>query len=265
MTEAAFGEGDPQPGTTGDGLGAGGKLENLTLWQRVYEYLREEILSERLRSGTELQEVALARELGVSRGPLREAIGRLQAEGLVTVRPRRGAVVRSLSRAEFLELYQVREALEAAAIRLAVPRLGKNGIARLRELTDEMAACAQAERLDEFFEANAAFHDTIFIAAGNRKLREMYRQLVGQMGRYRTRSVSLRGSLQRSVLEHRAVVKAAAAGDADAAARLLSEHIRVPQLRLQELTDDELLPILGPLALGPEPEPGLILQDLTER
>jgi DNA-binding GntR family transcriptional regulator len=245
MTEAAFGQDDPQ-------LGAGGKLENLTLWQRVYEYLREEILAERLRSGTELQEVALARELGVSRGPLREAIGRLEAEGLVTVRPRRGAVVRSLSRAEFLELYQVREALEAAAIRLAVPRLGKEDVSKLRELTDEMAAHAQADRIDEFFDANARFHEAIFAASGNRKLREMYRQLVGQMGRYRMRSVSIRGSLQRSVLEHRAVVKAAAAGDADEAARLLAEHIRVPQVRLQELTDDELQPILGPPLLETE-------------
>jgi DNA-binding GntR family transcriptional regulator len=247
MAEAAFGDGEPQ-------LGTRGKLENLTLWERVYEYLREEILSERLRSGTELQEAALARELGVSRGPLREAIGRLASEGLVTVRPRRGAIVRSLSREEFLELYQVREALEAAAVRLAVPRLGPTGLARLRELTDEMAGCAQAGRIDEFWEANAAFHEAIFVAAGNAKLREMYGQLVGQMGRYRTRSVALRGNLQRSVLEHRAVLQAVAAGDTEEAARLLCEHISVPQRRIQELSDDELQPILGP----PDPlfEPG---------
>lgn len=238
MTEAVFGARDSQ-------LVTGAKLENLTLWQRVYDYLREEILAERLRSGTELQEAALARELGVSRGPLREAIGRLEAEGLVTVRPRRGAVVRSLSRTDFLELYQLREALEVAAIRLAVPGLDLECLARLRELTDRMAGCAQAEHLDEFFDANAEFHEAIVIASGNRKLHEVYRQLVGQMGRYRTRSVSLRGSMQRSVLEHRAVLAAAAAGDADEAARLLSEHISVPQRRVQELSDEELAPILG--------------------
>ena len=247
MGEAAFAEDDLQ-------AGAGGKLENLTLWQRVHAHLREEILSERLRPGTELQEAALARALGVSRGPLREAIGRLAAEGLVTVRPRRSAVVRSLSREEFLELYQVREALEAAAVRLAVPRLGATGLARLRELTDEMASCAQTGKLDEFFEANAAFHDAIFAAAGNGKLRQLYGQLVGQMGRYRTRSVALRGNLQRSVLEHRAVLQAVATGDAEEAARLLAEHISVPQRRIQGLSDDELQPILGP----PQPvsEPG---------
>src|SRR5579864_3479371 len=100
---------------------AAGRLENLTLWQRVHDHLREEILSGRLPAGTELQEVALSSELGVSRGPLREAIGRLAAEGLVTVRPRRGAVVRSLSEEEFLEFYQVREAIEGMAVKLAVP------------------------------------------------------------------------------------------------------------------------------------------------
>src|SRR5215470_17555882 len=107
------------------------RVENLTLWQRVYDYLREEILSERLHPGAELQEVALSEELGVSRGPIRDAIGRLAAEGLVTVRPRRGAVVRSLSKDEFLELYQVREALEMMAVRLAVPRLGPDDFSRL--------------------------------------------------------------------------------------------------------------------------------------
>src|SRR5438128_12486739 len=100
-----------------------GRLENLTLWQRVYAHLREEILANRLTAGTELQETALAAELGVSRGPVREAIGRLAAEGLVVVRPRRGAVVRSLTKDEFIEAYEVREALEILAVRLATPRL----------------------------------------------------------------------------------------------------------------------------------------------
>src|ERR671936_2810504 len=88
------------------------RLENLTLWERVHAYLREEIVSNRLAPGAELQEVALSEQLGVSRGPIREAIGRLAAGGPVPVRPRRGAVVRSLSKEEFLEAYQVREALE---------------------------------------------------------------------------------------------------------------------------------------------------------
>jgi len=116
------------------------RLENLTLSQRAHTFLRDEILSNRLPPGTELQEVALSQQLGVSRGPIREALGRLAAEGLVTVRPRRGAVVHSLSSGEFLEAYQVREALEVLAVRLAVPRLGPEGLAQLQALTDTMAS-----------------------------------------------------------------------------------------------------------------------------
>src|SRR5712691_4745809 len=158
------------------------RLENLTLWQRVYDHLREEILAGRLQPGAELAEVALSEQLGVSRGPLREAIGRLAAEGLVTVRPRRGAVVRSLSKEEFLELYQVREALEMMAVRLAVPRLAADDFATLQGLIETMAKHAEREEVAEFFEANVAFHGHLFAASGNGRLLELYRQLLGQMG-----------------------------------------------------------------------------------
>src|SRR5919198_2893227 len=156
------------------------RFENLTLWQRVYEYLREEILAERLRPGTELLEVPLSQELGVSRGPIREAIGRLAAEGLVTVRPRRGAVVRALSGDEFAEAYQVREALEVMAVRLAVPKLEPADLARLDELNQELRSHAEAGDVARFFETNRAFHLVFFEVAGNRMLTELYRQVSGQ-------------------------------------------------------------------------------------
>ena len=216
------------------------RLENLTLWQRVYDHLREEILAGRLQPGAELAEVALSEQLGVSRGPIRDAIGRLAAEGLVTVRPRRGAVVRLLSKDEFLELYQVREALEIMAVRLAVPRLGADDFAALQGLIDTMGKHAERGEVAEFFEANVAFHAHLLEASGNRKLQELYGQLLGQMGRYRMRSLTLRGNLQRSVAEHAAILRAAKRGDTERAAHLMSEHIRVPQRRLQALTDDEL-------------------------
>lgn len=215
-------------------------LENLTLWERVHQKLREEILSNRLPPGTVLGEVALAESLGVSRGPVREALGRLAAEGLVTVRPRRGAVVSALSAREFLEAYQVREALEVLAIRLAVPRLADGDLERLQSLVEEQAAQAEAGNVGGFFAANAAFHELFVAASGNQTLEEMYRQLLGHMGRYRMRSLALRGTLKRSVGEHRAILRAVRAGDAERAARLLAEHIRVPQRRLESASDEEV-------------------------
>src|SRR2546428_5892120 len=127
------------------------RLENLTVWQRVYDHLREEILAGRLKPGAELAEVALSEQLGVSRGPIREALGRLASEGLVTVRPRRGAVVRSLSKEEFLELYQVREALEMMAVKLAVPRLRAEDFEALPGLIETVARPAEPNADPEFF------------------------------------------------------------------------------------------------------------------
>jgi DNA-binding GntR family transcriptional regulator len=231
--------GAPEPETEAER--AAPKLDPRTLWQRVHEHLREEILSGRLPPGSVLQEVALAESLGVSRGPLREAIGRLQAEGLVTVRPRRGAIVRALTPHEFLEAYQVREVLEILGIRLAVPRLSANDVAELEALVDEMAAHAETEDAERFFDANDRFHRALVHASANARLIEMHGQLLGQMGRYRMRSLALRGNLARSVGEHRAILRAAKAGNAERAERLLGEHIRVPQRRLEPASDGELL------------------------
>jgi DNA-binding GntR family transcriptional regulator len=144
---------------TDGGAGAGAVvLDGRTLRERVYDYIRDEILAERLAPGSELQEVALAQSLGVSRGPVREALGRLEAAGLVTIRPRRGAVVRSLSAREFLEAYQLREALEVMAVRLAVPRLEEGGFARLEALIDRTrtARCASTSIATGFARSSSA-------------------------------------------------------------------------------------------------------------
>ena len=103
-----------------------------------------------------------------------------------------------------------------------------------------MATHAERDRVAEFFEANASFHARLVDASGNAKLEELYRQLLDQLGRYRTRSLLLRGNLQRSVAEHAAILRAAKRGDADRASHLMSEHIRVPQRRLKALSDEEL-------------------------
>jgi DNA-binding GntR family transcriptional regulator len=207
-------------------------LDHRTLWQRVHEHLRDDIISGRRPPGSELHELALAGSLGVSRGPIREALGRLATEGLVTIRPRRGAVVRALSSAEFIEAYQVREALEMMAVRLAVPKLTADDIAAMERLIEEMASRAEAGDVQGFFDANTEFHQRFFEVADNRMLAELYRQLRGQIDRHRFRSLELRGDLRRSIDEHRAMLWAARTGDVERAVRLTSDHIRVPQIQL---------------------------------
>ena len=225
--------------STNDHVRDAPRLENRTLRERVFEHLRDEILSGELPAGTELHEVGLASSLGVSRGPLREALGRLAAEGLVTITPRRGAVVTKLSKREFVEAYQVREALESLAVRLAVPRLTDAERRRLHDLSDDMVRLADDGDAQAFFEANRRFHQIIVAASGNERLQEMHRLLIAQMARLLARSQQLRGGLQQSIAEHRAILEAVDAGDAERAARLMEEHIEVPQ-RVLDSTDDDI-------------------------
>lgn len=205
------------------------RLDNRTLWQQVRDRLREDILSGERAPGEVLSEVVLARSFGVSRGPIREALGRLASEGLVSIAPRRGAIVTELTREEFIDAYQVREALETLAIRLAVPRLSDTDRGRLHALHEEMIEHARRDEVHPFFDANARFHGVFVDVSQNQKLIEMYRLLMDQTGRYLARSLALRGSVSRSVAEHGAILEAVDAGEADRAAHLLADHIEVPQ------------------------------------
>jgi DNA-binding GntR family transcriptional regulator len=219
-------------------------VRNLTLREQVLEHLREEILSNRLEPGSELTELGLANLLGVSRGPIREALGQLAAEGLVTITPRRGAIVTKLTKQEFMDAYQVREALESLATRAAVPRLTEEDRAELHRMSAEMRRLAEADDVNAFFEVNRRFHDRLVAASGNLRLLAMHQQLMGQMGRLLRKSAELRGGLGESAAAHEAILEAVDAGDAPRAAALMAEHIEVPQRVLdspeaQDLFDDE--------------------------
>jgi DNA-binding GntR family transcriptional regulator len=205
-------------------------FENLTLWQRVYDHLRDEIMGDRLPPGTELSEVALSKELAVSRGPM----SRLAAEGLVTVRPRRGAEVRSITPRELIDSYQVREALEVLAVRLAVPKITDAELASLDELVDRMAEHAKNEAVADFFALNVAFHELLCELSGNKKLLQVHHRLAGEIGRFQARTLALRGSLDGSVTEHRAILAAIRLRDVEKAAELTAAHVRVPAQRLLE-------------------------------
>ena len=214
-------------------------FDNQTLRERVHAHLKQEILDNRIVPGALLQEGPLADLLGVSRGPIREALSNLAAEGLVTITPRRGAVVTELTKHGFLEAYQVREALEALAVRLAVPRMSSEELDALEGPLEEMRQCSARQDVSGFFDANSAFHEAFVVASRNGKLLEVYRRLIGQMAPYRRPSALLRGSLDRSIAEHREIMVAARAREGDRAAALVVDHIRVPQRRLEALSEEE--------------------------
>jgi DNA-binding GntR family transcriptional regulator len=221
-------------------------VDNSTLWERVYRTLRAEILANTLLPGTELLEVGLAERLGVSRGPVREALGRLASEGLVVIQSRRGAFVAGLSKQAFLEAYQVREALECLAVRLATPKLTPRDLRSLERLIADMQRAVARNDVARFFDKNAAFHRLFVDVSDNHRLQDMHRQLIGEMGRYAGLSLALRGNMARSIEEHQGILEAARAGDTQRAEELVGEHIRIPQREATDLNDAAVIA----LALG---------------
>ncbi|MCO5221537.1 MAG: GntR family transcriptional regulator, partial [Thermomicrobiales bacterium] len=156
-------------------------LTTATLSQQVYAHLRAGILDNTYPPGSALPEEALAAKLNVSRVPVREALRRLSAEGLVTVVPRQGATVTELTSKQILDAYQVREALEVLAMRLAVPKLTAADIEQLDTLQQAMQSAADAGDANAFFTANAAFHGFLVDKAGNGDLKSIYESLIDRM------------------------------------------------------------------------------------
>ncbi|MCC6792516.1 MAG: GntR family transcriptional regulator [Thermomicrobiales bacterium] len=223
-----------------DAAGPGPAFSRVTLAEQVYEHLRQGILANAYPPDTPLPEEALAARLHVSRVPVREALRRLASDGLVNLVPRQGAVVSSLSPKQFLDAYRLREALEALAIRLAMPLLTADDIQALEWRQAEMRAGAAERDFEQFFTANAAFHALFVERSDNDYLRAVYEPLIDQMRRYRSPSADLRGGLERSIDEHEGILNAIKANDVEEAVRRLIEHIRVPQ-RILEASGDEPL------------------------
>ena len=223
------------------------RLNHATLAEQVYAYLREQILTNAIAPNSTLPEESLASEFNVSRVPVREALRRLSSEGLVVLTPRQGAVVSSLSPKQFLDSYRVREALEALAVRLATPRLTADDVSELERLQRDMADHVDAGDSDAFFVANSAFHRVFIDRSGNGYLQALYPPLMDQMRRFLSPSLDLRGGMRRSLEEHEAILGAVRAGDGEAAATLIAEHIRVPQRILEavEAGGESALPALN--------------------
>ena len=210
------------------------KVNTATLAQQVYAHLRANILDNTYPAGSALPEEALAAKLNVSRVPVREALRRLAAEGLVVIKPRQGATVAELTSKQFLDAYQVREALEVLAVRLATPRLTAEDLERLDALQQAMQVAADAGNASDFFVANARFHGFLVDKADNGDLKSIYESLIDRMRRYRNPSLDLRGGMTTSIEEHAAILAAIRAGNADEAGHLIARHIHVPQGLLEE-------------------------------
>lgn len=198
---------------------------------RVYESLRESIRSGRLPPGERLRETDIAERLGVSRTPVREALRRLQSDGLVTFAPWRGMTVAALDLAQLEELYDMREVLESAAARFAATNASDADVAWLRSLLEEQSAAgSEAGALERI---NRAFHDAIYRAAHNRYLLGALSSLADSLGLLKNTTFSIAGRPESGLAEHRRIVDAIADRDPEAAEDAARRHIaKARDLRL---------------------------------
>jgi DNA-binding GntR family transcriptional regulator len=189
------------------------------------ELLREAIIDGRLQPGQRLKEEEVARELGISRTPVREALLVLQAEGLVDATPYRGATVRAHTAEDLDDLYQLRALLEGHAARRAAMRITDEGIARLRESCERFDALSDGDDLRELVKENMFFHNTILEAAGSARLASMVRK-VTELPLVYTSYIWYSGDQKRiSGHYHRQIVTALAARDAERAELIMKEHV----------------------------------------
>jgi DNA-binding GntR family transcriptional regulator len=190
----------------------------------VHDSVRSAILRGDLPAGATMSQVTLARDLDVGRTPLREALRMLQREGLVVSEPNRRVRIAELSSADAEELYVMRIALEAVAVRMTVPTLGSSDFAELEGLMAQMDHYNRMGDLRGFRAPHRAFHDRFVRAAGER-VTTMIGQLFDHAERYRLAfGAATPERWEQRKAEHRVILDAAASGDADLTAQRLMEH-----------------------------------------
>jgi DNA-binding GntR family transcriptional regulator len=197
-------------------------LSPRALYQDVAERLRSQIFSRELETGAWIDEQKLSAEYGISRTPLREALKVLAAEGLVTMKVRRGAYVTEMSRDDVVQVYRLLALLESDAAGLVARQASDAQRAALRQLHDRLEK--QVRQRDAFFATNEQFHLTLLEIAGNRWCQQIVADLRKVMKLNRHHSLFKQGRLADSLAEHRALMAAIEARDAARATKLMRAH-----------------------------------------
>ena len=183
------------------------------------------ILTGELKPGERLMEIHLANRLGVSRTPIREAIRKLELEGLVTMIPRRGAEVAQISEKSLQDVLEVRRALDALCTALACERITAEGKNALKKACDNFEEATKTRDAVTIAEADVAFHDIIVQATGNQRLIQMINNLSEQMYRYRFEYIKDESGHENLVNEHRMIYESIVDGDKERAAAAARLHI----------------------------------------
>ena len=199
--------------------------EFLPLRDVVFNTLRQASLRGELKPGERLMEIQLANKLGVSRTPIREAIRKLELEGLVLMIPRKGAEVAEITEKNMLDVLEVRRALEELAVKLACERITEEEIQELKDAADAFQKILSEKDITKIAEADEAFHDVIFKSTGNDRLIQLLNSLREQMYRYRLEYLKREEYHPQLLEEHQQIIDRITRKDQSEAAELIDRHI----------------------------------------
>ena len=207
--------------------------------EKTYEFLKEKVLSGRFRPGARLTEEHLAAELGVSRTPVREALHKLELEGLVRPLETRGFCVTRDSKEEIEEIFEIRMILEGYALRYVCKRVQKETLNKLDAIIEKAEKAYQDQKIDAVFKYNTQFHDTLHgLIAHKPRLLGLMVDLRQYVLRYRKDTLQHIQGARRSIDGHLKIMMALRLGDPDLCERIMREHI-------QEAREDALYSLLG--------------------
>ena len=235
---------EKDPGS-GSGLGQVSVLRTSVIAQslsdRVLDILVEAIERGELQPGTRIREAVIARQLGISRGPLREALGRLAGRKVLDYTPNLGMRVAKTSNKDICEIFEIREVLEGAAVRLATQRMGDAQVEELSDLLEKHRHGAELRDGSAYYQraGDLDLHFRIASASGNERLVQLLcEDLYHFLRIHRFRASAAPGRAPIAFEEHRAIVAAMRHRDADEAERLMRLHIRGALARLVETPEE---------------------------
>jgi DNA-binding GntR family transcriptional regulator len=215
-----------------------------TFQHQAYEYVKEQIINLRYKPSQVITDTQVAQELNISRTPVREAFHRLENEGLLINEARRGWRVYSLSIDDIHELFDIKIAIEGMLARCAAERGSEEERAELLACFEQMQAAAASGDSETWLKCDFKLHDIIFAMAGNARAERIVANLNDQWHRVRIGYATMRARMAASTVEHEAFVKAIVEGDAEAAQRLMEQHLDNVRTELVHMLTTLVLPFV---------------------
>ncbi len=205
-----------------------------TVEQKVYQLIKNAILTRQIAPGNQLFENAIAAKVNASRTPIRSAITKLEAEGLVTVVPNKGAFIVQPTIDEMIQAFELRKVLEDMAIREGYAKMKASDIERLKQQTEEMGKAFIEGNILLYHEQNKAFHLVMAKASGNRYLIDFMEQILNQITIYMVLYDVFRGNDENDIVEHNKVIQLLEANDEESLHNVITNHLENSLAKLQE-------------------------------